>query len=1028
MNLSAIFIRRPVMTTLIMIGILLFGIFAYRALPVNDLPSVDFPSIAVTASLPGATPETMASAVATPLERQFSTISGISSMSSASRTGITQITIQFVLSRNIDAAAQDIQSAIAIAQRQLPPNMPTPPSYRKVNPADQPIFFIALTSPTLPLYALDEYGETMLAQEISMVDGVAQVLVYGSQKYAVRVQVSPVALASRGIGIDDVNKAVSDANVNLPTGILDGKTNAYSLLANGQLYNAKAFKSIIVAYRQGKPVRLSDLGDVVDGVQDSKTAAWFIDKRGIILAVQRQPGTNTVAVVQAIKALLPKFRAQLPASVDLQMLFDRSESIRDSVADVKTSLLIALVLVILVIFVFLRNPRATMIPSLALPMSLIGTFALMWYFGFTLDNLSLMALTLSIGFVVDDAIVMLENIFRHMELGKSPMEAAFSGSKEISFTILSMTLSLVAVFIPVIFMGGIIGRLFHEFAITIAAAILLSGFISLSLTPMLSSRFLRPHEQEKHGRLFKATEQAFEGLRHGYGRLLRWSLDHRRLVLAFSIVILALTVVLFVNMPKGFLPSEDTGRLVGVSQAQEGISFEAMKQHQQAVMSVLRSDPNIAAFMASVGGFLASNQGFIFIRLVPRSQRSLKPDEIIQELRPKLSQIPGLRVFLQNPQPISFGATASQSQYQYTLQGTNTDELYSVAQNMTDRMQGLRSLQDVTSDLLIRNPQVNIIIDRDKASSLGISATAVETALADAYSSGQISTIYGPSNEYWVILELLPEFQLDASSLSLLYVHSSSGALVPLNAVARLVPGIGPAAVNHLGQLPSVTISFNLAPGTALGTAVDQVQRLGHGVLPATVTTSFQGTAQAFQSSLQGLLILLLAALFVIYLVLGILYESFIHPITILSALPFAGFGALVTLLLFKVEISIYAFVGIIMLIGLVKKNGIMMIDFALHAQRDGGKQPREAIYEACLIRFRPIMMTTMSALAGTLPIAIGLGAGSESRRPLGLAVVGGLLFSQFLTLFVTPVFFLYMDRLQQAIVGRARRSNATFH
>ena len=638
------------MTTLVMIGILLFGIFAYRALPVNDLPSVDFPTIAVTASLPGATPETMASAVATPLERQFSTISGISSMSSASRTGTTQITIQFSLSRNIDAASQDIQSAIAVAERQLPPDMPTPPSYRKVNPADQPIFFIALTSPTLPLYALDEYGETMLAQEISMVDGVAQVLVYGSQKYAVRVQVSPVALANRGIGIDEVNKAVSDANVNLPTGILDGTTNAYTLQANGQLFNAKAFKDIIVAYRQGRPVRLRDLGDVVDGVQDSKTAAWFVDKRGIILAVQRQPGTNTVAVVQAIKALLPKFRAQLPAAVELQMLFDRSESIRDSVADVKTSLLIALVLVILVIFVFLRNPRATMIPSLALPMSLIGTFALMWYFGFTLDNLSLMALTLSIGFVVDDAIVMLENIFRHMELGKPPMEAALAGSKEISFTILSMTLSLVAVFIPVIFMGGIIGRLFHEFAITIAVAILLSGFVSLSLTPMLASRFLRPEAQAGHGRLYRVTEHGFERIRQGYGRWLQWSLDHRRLILAFSIMVLALTIFLFINMPKGFLPSEDTGRLVGIGQGQEGISFEAMKQHQLATMSVLRSDPNVAAFMASVGGFLASNQGFIFIRLVPRSKRSLNPDKIIQELRPKLAQIPGYRVFLQNPQ------------------------------------------------------------------------------------------------------------------------------------------------------------------------------------------------------------------------------------------------------------------------------------------------------------------------------------------------------------------------------------------
>jgi HAE1 family hydrophobic/amphiphilic exporter-1 len=1017
MNISRIFILRPVMTTLVMLGILIFGIIAYRGLPVSDLPTVDFPTILVTASLPGATSQTMASAVATPLEQQFSTIAGVSSMTSVSRSGLSQITLQFVLSKNIDAAAQDVQSAIALALRLLPPNMPTPPSYRKVNPADQPILYIALTSSTLPLYALDEYGETMLAQQISMVDGVAQVQVYGSQKYAVRVQLDPNALATRGIGIDDVQNAVNDANVNLPTGILDGSKKAYAVLATGQLLNANAYKGIIVAYRNGRPVRLGEIGNVVDDVQNNKTAAWFKGKRGIILAVQRQPGTNTVAVADAVKALLPGFRGKLPAAVDLQILFDRSEGVRDSVQDVKITLLLALVLVILVIFAFLRNPSATLIPSLSLPMSLVGTFAVMGRLNYTLDNLSLMALTLSIGFVVDDAIVMLENIVRHMELGEKPLEAALNGSKEISFTIMSMTLSLIAVFIPVLFMGGIIGRLFREFSVTIAVAVLISGVVSLTLTPMLASRFIRSPGDIHHGRLFLATERGFAVVRDAYGRGLNWSLDHKAFTLAGSMVVLALTVFLFIISPKGFFPSDDMSRLSAITQAQEGISFDDMKRHQLAAMNVMDNDRNVDAYMSNVGGFLSSNQGVLFIRLVPRSKRALDADKVIQELRPKLAQIPGLRVFLQNPPAISFGATISQSQYQFTLQAAETDRLYRVAQQMTERMQRLKGLQDVASDLLIRNPQVNIEIDRDKAASLGITAGKIESALADAYSSGQISTIYAPNNEYWVILELLPQYQLDPASLSSLYIHSSSGQLVPLSTLARITQNLGPATVNHLGQLPSVTISFNLAPGTAIGTAVNEVQSLGREVIPAGISTSFQGTAQAFQSSLSGLGLLLLIAIFVIYLVLGILYESFIHPITILSALPFAGFGALITLMIFRVDLSIYAFVGIIMLIGLVKKNGIMMIDFAQHAQHQGGKSPREAIFSACLIRFRPIIMTTMSALAGTTPIAIGLGAGSESRRPLGLAVVGGLLFSQFLTLFVTPVFYLYLDRFQGGIM-----------
>jgi hydrophobic/amphiphilic exporter-1 (mainly G- bacteria), HAE1 family len=1010
-----------------MLAIAFFGMVAYRSLPVSDLPNVDLPTLLVTASLPGASPDTMASAVATPLENQFSMIAGLESMTSINSLGSTQITLEFDLNRNLDGASVDVQAAITQASRLLPPGMPTPPTFAKVNPADQPILYLTLNSSSLPLYTLDEYAETRIAQRISMVTGVAQVQVLGAQKYAVHVQVDPYALASRQVGINEIEAALKTWNVNLPTGTINGPQRAFTLMASGQLMSASQYRPLVVAYRKGAPVRLEELGKVIDSVEDDKTASWLYNSAGanrsIVLGIQRQPGTNTMEVTDGIKRLLPLFKQELPPSVKMGILYDRSDTIRESFQDVKFTMVLTLGLIVMVIFVFLRNVSATLIPSLALPFSIIGTFAVMYLLDYSLDNLSMMALILAIGFVVDDAIVMLENIVRHMEMGVKPFEAALRGSREIGFTIVSMTLSLAAVFIPVLFMGGILGRLFKEFAVTICASIIISGVVSVTLTPMLCSRFLKPLHAGQHSAFYRVTERWFDSLLHFYDVTLQWVLRYRPLTMGVSVLVLIGTIYLFAIIPKGFIPDQDTDQIAVFTEASQGTSFQQMSEYQRRIAETIHDDPDVESLVSTVGGAQAStlggpNFGQMVVHLKPRAQRKQLVNDIIARLRPKLEGHPGMRVFLQNPPTIRIGGQVSKSLYQFTMQSPDKKELYAAAEQLQHELAQDPALHDVTSDLLIKSPQVNVTIDRDKAAAVQVNAQQIENALYDAYGPRWVSTIYSPVNEYKVLLELLPQYQQDPNALSMLYFKSNAGKLIPLDTLADITQETGPLAISHYGQLPAVTIAFDVKSGHSLGEAISHVEDTAHRILPPTVSTAFQGAAKAFRGSLTNLWVLLVIAIAVVYIVLGILYESYIHPLTILSGLPSAGFGALVTLTLFRMDLNIYAFVGLIMLIGIVKKNAIMQIDFALDAERQG-MPPMEAIYQGCLIRFRPIMMTTMAALLGAVPIAIGYGAGGEARQPLGLVVVGGLLFSQLITLYLTPVYYTYLARFQESWLRR---------
>ncbi len=1016
MNLSKIFIERPVATSVLVSAIIIFGLFAFRSLPVNELPNVDFPTIRVDAQLRGANPEIMASTVATPLERQFSQIAGVDSMNSFSIAGRSRITLQFSLERDIDSAAQDVQTAISQAMRRLPDGI-EPPSMRKINPGDFAIIILALSAKTLPLHELNEFAETNIAQRLSTINGVAQVTVFGQQKYAIRVFVNPEALAKRSLGLDKVVSAIQNANSNLPSGVLEGSARNFTVKSSGKLERASGFNNLIVAYQDGMPVRLSDVGSAVDGIENAKVKNWLNGDRNIALAVYRQPGTNTVEVVKRVRAMFQEIEREAPPGVNISVLNDRSEFIEDSIHEVEFHLLLSVFLVVLVILMFLRSARATLITALILPTSVIGTFAAMYLLGYSLNNLSLMAIILSVGFVVDDAIVVLENITRHMEMGKSRMQAAFDGSKEIAFTVVSMTISLSAVFIPILFMEGLLGRLFREFAVTIGVAVLISGTIALSMTPMMCSLMLKP--EHEHGMVYKFFERVFDGARDFYGTTLRWTMRHRGLMLVGSSIVLGLIAVLYNMVPHGFIPRQDTGVIFGNTRAAEGVTFEQLERRQRSVEAIIRKHPEVEAVMSTAGqgfgGQTGDNIGRLIVRLKPRDERKLSADEIIGQLRPSFAGgAQGLRVFMTNPASIRIGSLTGNADYQLVVQGSDLKTLYSSAQEFETRLRDAGFLRDISTNLELRNPEIQISILRDRAAALGISPQQIESALYNAYGGRQISTLYGATDQYLVLLELEPRFQRDINALRSLYVQSNTGRMVPVSAVADIKMGVGPVSVSHYGQLTSVEISFNLAPGASLGETVTRIQEMAGETLPGGVSVTMAGSAQAFKDAFRTLPILLLITILVIYMVLAVLYENYAHPVTILTALPFAGFGALLMLWVAGMELNIFSFVGIILLVGLVKKNGIMMVDFALQLQREKGMSAQEAIVEASLIRFRPIMMTTLAAICATLPLALGTGTGSEMRQPLGVAVVGGLVFSQILTLYVTPTFYVSMDRVAE--------------